>query len=1125
MRRAISAASGAQAGRSAVETAFEMTVFPDAKPAIALVAPSLDSFGGQGVQARALTDVLRRDQYSVTLVPINPRFPKSLQWLRRFRYVRTVLSEALYLLRLAELRHADVVHIFSASYWSFLLAPAPAILAAKLLRKPVILHYHSGEAADHLARWRWSVAPFLRLVDAIVVPSSYLQKIFAWHGYRASVIPNLVDKTHFPYRERVPLRPRLLSVRNLERHYRVDNTIRAFARVKALFPEATLTIVGEGTQDPELQRLVNELGIHDVQFTGPIDPDSLPAVYDAADIFLNSSVVDNQPVSILEAFASGLPVISTPTGDIAAMLRGGEAGLLIEPEDPAAMADAVTRLLSEPTLSLRVARRAREEAEKYAWPRVREQWTTLYAELAAARRRALSANRSGLRRLLTMPWPELACRSRQEILRLAERVQCRAKKTVLFKTVGRPSRHEDPASFDRFLRNANDRFFHGPYDRHLPATLAIHSPSYCKELVQIADEICEGRFDLLGHRGLNLGNPPDWRFDPISGWRAPFLHWTRFDRPDDVTFGDPKVICELNRHQWLVYLGQAYRVTGEERYADAVVQYWKDWLRANPPGMGINWCSSLELALRLIAWCWTLLLLRDSRALTPSVFAALAESVKAHARHIERYLSYYFSPNTHLTGEALGLLYVGVLFTHLDRAQRWRSLGTSILLREIERQVLSDGVYFELSTCYQRYTVDTYLHFLILASRAGIEVPPIVRQRVQAMLDFFLTVRHPDGSMPSIGDGDDGQLLPLSKTQPADFRATFSTAAVLFKSPAYAWAAGEIAPDTMWLLGVSAVDTFKALQASPPSMSEACRVFPNGGFAVLRTGWDEQDHSLIFDTGPLGCPVSSGHGHADLLSVQCSAFGQQYLVDAGTCCYAANPEIRDFFRGTAAHSSVVVDGEGQAAPAGPFAWQSRPTTQLLRWISNERFTFADAEHDGYRALPDPVRHRRRVIFVKPRFWLLVDDLTGAANHCIEIRFQFAPMQVRVDANRWVRATLDGRHGLLLHTFATEPLNIEVREGRRAPLEGWISPNYGRVEPAPALVYTTKTLLPMRTVTLLWPSERVHEETPAVEVIHNDQGLVTGLAFPELGEVVVFEDGDVAVEHRHLSYRESAIAAS
>ena len=351
---------------------------------IALIAASPEIIGGHSVQAQALATALRDAGHEVSSIAIDACFPRGLKWMRRIRYARTLLNQALYLPSLLRIADADVVHVFSASYWSFLLAPAPAIVIAKLLRKPVVLHYHSGEADDHLTRWRRSVAPLLRMVDEIVVPSAYLQRVFASHGYRARVILNLIDPALFHYRERAPLRPHLLSVRNLETYYQVANTITAFAELKKRFPDATLTVAGSGSEEHVLRRLADELRVSDLRFLGRVEPDALPAVYDAADIFVNSSVLDNQPVSILEAFASGLPVVSTPTGDIASMLRGGEAGLLVPTNDPSAMAAAITRLLEDSEFALSLSRSAREQVEHHTSRFIREQWTSVYAEVISA---------------------------------------------------------------------------------------------------------------------------------------------------------------------------------------------------------------------------------------------------------------------------------------------------------------------------------------------------------------------------------------------------------------------------------------------------------------------------------------------------------------------------------------------------------------------------------------------------------------------------------------------------------------------------------------------------------------------------------------------------------------------
>ncbi len=350
---------------------------------LALVAPSLDILGGQGVQAHALAQALAAAGHHICFIPINPRFPGGLQRLRRYPYIRTILNEALFLPSLLRAHSADVMHVFSASYWSFLMGPVAAILAGRMLGKRLVLNYHSGEAADHLARWGPLVHPWLRLVNQIVVPSEYLRETFARHGYSARVIHNVVDTARFRYRERVPLHPRLLSTRNLEPYYRIDITLRAFALLKQQYPEASLTIAGYGSLEVELRRLAASLGADGVRFVGRVEHAEVPRLYDEADIFVNSSTVDNQPLSVLEAFAAGLPVVSTGTGDIRNMLREGENGVLIPPEDPAAMAAAIAALVREPGRAVMLACRARQELEKHTWARVCDEWAAVYTRGAA----------------------------------------------------------------------------------------------------------------------------------------------------------------------------------------------------------------------------------------------------------------------------------------------------------------------------------------------------------------------------------------------------------------------------------------------------------------------------------------------------------------------------------------------------------------------------------------------------------------------------------------------------------------------------------------------------------------------------------------------------------------------
>ena len=695
-----------------------------------------------------------------------------------------------------------------------------------------------------------------------------------------------------------------------------------------------------------------------------------------------------------------------------------------------------------------------------------------------------------LTRLLSMRPAELVVRSRQELAKWTDRTF----------PVYRPR----PIPTLRMPPLAAQAFFPGALAEDTPEAIARRMPEARYRVLDTAQTLLEGRFDLLGYRGLRFGEPLDWHLDAVSGRRSPLVHWSRVNPLDAEVIGDSKVVWELNRHQWLMRLAQAFRFTGEERYAEAIARHLGDWLEANPRGVGVNWASSLEVAFRLISWSWVLHLLRGSRGLTDGLRARVLESLRSHAAHVERYLSYYFSPNTHLTGEALGLVYASVVLDGLPEAQRWGRMGRAILDRECARQILPDGTYFEQSTCYQRYTAEIYLHYLLLARRRGVPVPPDVPERVTRLLDALLTLSRPDGRMPQIGDADGGWLLPLDVRGPDDARGVFSTAAVVFRRPDYAWAAGGLAPETVWLIGAGAFEAFDALRAAPPATGPS-QVLPDGGYVSMRSGWKREADQIVFDVGPLGCPFSSGHGHADLLSVQCTFGGRPYIVDPGTFQYTADQGRRAYFRSSAAHSTVEVDGVGQASPTGPFSWSSRPGARLVSWHQGDVLDVAEGEHRGYEQVPGAVVHRRRVILVKGGFCAVVDDLIGSGEHRVDVRFQFAPMPLTLNGDDWATAGETGSARLFVRAFSTGSVQAAVLEGAVDPQQGWVSTDYGRLTPAPMLVYTLKGPLPVRLVTLLLPSETL-EASPAVSAIVAE-GILTGVHLAHRHEAL-YVDGDL-----------------
>jgi glycosyltransferase involved in cell wall biosynthesis len=354
-----------------------------ARVRVLIVAPSIEFLGGQAVQATRLHARLAAEpSLDVSLLPVNPPFPRLFRRWQAIKGIRSIRSTFLYWLTLLKhVRHYDVIHIFSASYWSFLIAPVPALFVAKLYGKKTLLNYHSGEAADHLERWRTAL-PLLRRADMIAVPSGYLVDVFARFRLSARSVYNLVETDHFVFRPRRPLRPIFLSNRNFEPHYNVSCVLRAFAQIQRRFPDASLILAGGGSQRSELESLARELGLRQTKFLGRIAPEQANQLYDGADIYLNGSNIDNMPLSILEAYSAGLPVVTTDAGGIPYIVKHEETGLLVSRNDPDAMAAAAIRLLEDEELAARLAQQAHHECRKYEWAILRRQWLNLYAELA-----------------------------------------------------------------------------------------------------------------------------------------------------------------------------------------------------------------------------------------------------------------------------------------------------------------------------------------------------------------------------------------------------------------------------------------------------------------------------------------------------------------------------------------------------------------------------------------------------------------------------------------------------------------------------------------------------------------------------------------------------------------------
>jgi Heparinase II/III-like protein/Heparinase II/III N-terminus len=595
-------------------------------------------------------------------------------------------------------------------------------------------------------------------------------------------------------------------------------------------------------------------------------------------------------------------------------------------------------------------------------------------------------------------------------------------------------------------------------------------------LLNRAERAIDGQFDLLGFNNLSFGSIIDWRLEPTTGKYTSLDHWSAIDYLDPDVAGDKKVTWELNRHAHFITLAQAYFLTGDERYAASFISQAGSWMDSNPPNRGINWASSLELAFRSIAWLWALHLLAGSERLTPPFMLRLLKHLAAHGRHIESYLSRYFSPNTHLTGEALGLFYLGAALPEFSRAAQWREKGLRILLDQLPVHIRPDGVYFEQSTYYQRYTTDFYIHLVALAGRTGLQLPPYVEERLALSLDHLTWITKPDGTSPLIGDDDGGRLINLGERDANDFRDTLSTGAALFGRGDWKHVAGDAAIETLWLLGPQGLSRFDEIKANPPA--EQARGFAAGGYFVMRDGWSDGSSYLMIDCGPHGAD-NCGHAHADALAFEFASEGASWLVDPGTFTYTGDKRLRDYFRTTEAHTTVTVDGQPQSLGAGPFSWNHIAGSTPREFIVEDGFCYFEGSHNGYERLNDPVTHSRSILFVKedarhraaraqqmalPSYVIVRDTFKASQQHRYAARYHFSAECSTAANGNGAKAGRPSGEELDIFSFARAEAQTRIEEG-------WVSRTYGQRQPAPVAVIEAEGKGDQELVSFLIPSRQ------------------------------------------------------
>lgn len=574
-----------------------------------------------------------------------------------------------------------------------------------------------------------------------------------------------------------------------------------------------------------------------------------------------------------------------------------------------------------------------------------------------------------------------------------------------------------------------------------------------------ADRIVAGRFDVFALRDVSLGSPPRWNRDPKTCVEVPLRFGKLLDHRDPQRVGDIKYLWEPNRHLHLVTLAQAWALSRGERYFRVIREHLESWFEACPCPLGPNWISSLEVAMRLINWSvvWQLLGGPRSPLFESAECARFRDrwllSVYQHAQFIRHNFSLYSSANNHLVGEAAGLFLAALTWPLWPAAQGWRARAAAILEREALLQNHADGVNREQAVSYQQFELDLLL-LPLLAARAGqSRFSAAFEARVAAMIEYLASIMDVGGNVPMFGDADDGAVLNLVPQRDfCRYRSLIACGALLFGRGDFKAKAGPLDDKARWLFGAGADAAYAQLDDASPRLPIR-RAFPDGGYYILGCDFETpKEVRLIVDAGPLGYRKLAAHGHADALAFTLSLGGHEFLIDPGTYAYHSHPRWRSYFRGTAAHNTLRVDGEDQSLPGGNFMWLSRATACCTMWRSNSELDLFEGWHDGYLRLGDPVVHRRRIALHKCERVVVIDDtLLMAGTHEVELFFHFGELcQVHVRPDGCVLTQGERSVHLKLPLAAGSSAQLDC--GSLAPIRGWISRHYDDKQASSTIVW-------------------------------------------------------------------------
>lgn len=602
-----------------------------------------------------------------------------------------------------------------------------------------------------------------------------------------------------------------------------------------------------------------------------------------------------------------------------------------------------------------------------------------------------------------------------------------------------------------FVSRTSPRMFFRIEDR---AEICEYTKSDCsEELVEVmktADEVLSQiflfRFPWDMERTQTpvvFNNAIDWNHIPDKDVEWPYM---------------------LNRHRYWIALGQAYQLTGEEKYAHAFCAQLEDWIEHNPVPLEqttgtLTW-RSIEAGLRCGNWIKTFPYFIESPSMTPRLLAKMLISMHEHGEYLASLFTGWKSISNWGVLETCGLFELSIFAPEFKQSPRWKQLSIDRIRETVRLQVMKDGVHWEQSPTYHHEVLNCYLDMLNLARNNGIHIEATVIESVKKMAYASLYWVKPDHRQIMLGDSDH-----------SDIRSVMTASAILFQEPAFRFGGYEhLDYDNAWNFGLEGkhfYDTCPTLE--PPLRSYS---FDHSGHYVMRSGWDEQALYLYFRCGPLG----GGHGHADMLHIDVHAYGKQLLTDLGRYNYSDHTPLRKQLKQCKSHNTTVVDDTDFTEIIDTWQFGKVASRTGGDWLSEPGYDYVSGSHNGYIHLDDPVYPSRKIIFIKSYFWLLVDYFDCRREHTFKQYFHFAPGELNVSQESGICQT-DNKHEANLCIIPVQSKGLSVERNK-----GIISYEYNLAESNDHVIYEKKGSGATSIMQVLYPIKAGETVLPIVEKV-------------------------------------------